>query len=125
MSESEERRAILSVPVVRYQIPVISFAGRVAGNYLRFLWLVLELGSARERFGNGRGQKSVAREIGRGEGHLRPYALSDALTVEEWRGEYALTVQGEEAPADKNCDQIIMTKEELDELIRWWMTTSL
>lgn len=121
---SEERHAVLSLPTLRYPIPVISFAGRVAGNYLRFLWLVLGLGSTRERSRHGRSQAGVPREIGRGDGYLRPYALSDALTVEEWRGEYALTVQGEEAPPDRNCDQIIMTKDELDELIKWWMSTS-
>ena len=34
----------------------------------------------------------IAREIGGGDGYVRPYALSGALTVEEWRDGAYVTV---------------------------------
>jgi hypothetical protein len=51
----------------------------------------------------------------------RPYALSDGLTVVPWEGNYALTVEGEEADPDRNGDQILLTSEELDALMEWWL----
>ena len=109
---------------MRYWLSGLSFAGGVCREYLRQMRVVFGLGSTRAGLDADGRQAGGPKAIRAESRFMRPYALSDALTVEEWRGEYALTVQGEEAPPDKNCNQIIMSKEELDELIKWWVSTS-